>query len=370
MRTARRGTGFWVAAAIAFSSAGPLGAAVAIQRPPDGKAAPGGAPAVADRIYWARQPEKPDAVEVVEETATHVVFKRGGQVLREFHSLVLRVDYGDTPPAFREGMRSLSDGKPEEALAKFQAAAGSKRTRKAWLEPYTAFYAARCQHLLSRSAKAGAAAEATQGYRAYLDKFQNHKFRDEAIVRLAELHLEEHDAKSAQGILQKYQSTLHGKWIPEGRFLAARIAKEAENNLIRAQAQFDALSHDRDNPELAARARFEAGICMILNKKAEDAKAHFEKWIAETPKGQDPPPISKNGLGEALFALGQPKAALIQFVEVAVTGFADRSEQARALFRAGECWEKLEKRDEAKKRFGHCAENFADTEWGLRSKTK
>ncbi|MEK7269883.1 MAG: tetratricopeptide repeat protein [Planctomycetota bacterium] len=360
--------GAWAVLAVA-----PLAPAAAVA--PTGRAAPVAPPRAApkDQIFLREAPEKPLEVEVLKETATVVEFKLGPNVQRRYNNEVLRVVFGDTPPAWREALRLLDDGKSEEALAKIEAAAGSK-VRASWFEPHSLYAKALAQHALARGGKAGAAEQAEAAYLSYRQKFKDHKFYDESAVRLAELYVEQKKADKAEALVDpSARAKLRGKWPGEASFVMANVFR-LKGNRLRALADFEQLlknTNKKENPELVERTRFEIGISLIENGKAAEAVKHFQSCLAETPKGPQKPPIwAQVGLGEAFLASGQSKAALLAFVEVSVLGFENRSAQARAWYRAGECWEKLGKPDEAKKRFAHCAANYPDTEWGRLSKAK
>ena len=193
-----------------------------------------------DRI-WPRGAKNPIVATIVEETIDGIKTAGGAG----FSPVAIeKIEYGDAPAAFREGVTHYESGRYEDAVKYFESAMRLPNVRKFWLRPACLYYMGLC-YLESRSDLAKA-------------------------------------EKTLTDLLAEYPKT---RWLPDA-LLALGRAYLAAKNYQKAYAQFDKLAKlatARSWERWALRAYLWEGRCLLEEKNYDKALATLRKVTTADP---------------------------------------------------------------------------------------
>ena len=275
-------------------------------------------------------------------------------------NLVVRVVYGDVPPAYREGLLYFDRGDFENAAAKYQLAAEDASAR----EVVQADARLRGAQALMRVGAADLTAfgrAAAEAATFLADHPTNRQVPKARSLQARATHLSG-DAAGAAGLYRLILREAETDTLAPGytwfdslqaglraadAFLEAAdtaAAREAyaavESGLNRALGALDPDSPERVRlAALQAEARLGEGMVLLAGGNASQALTFFRGQLASA--GTDSAPAlrfgARLGLGEALLATGEVREAQIELATVSAIDHTDRDRAARALVGLAKC---------------------------------
>jgi len=342
-----------------------------------------------DHVLWrnARGQVSTIVGTVKENTLTNVVVDTGsGQ--RKLGALdVERIDFGDVPEPYTEGLAYQERNDFENAAAKLSLAAGSSEAR-AVVRARARLLAAQAQ--LRRGADDPAAfGLALHECEQFLSEFPDNRDVPQARLLLgraqrlsgdaaaaaqtyAELYREAGGAQPATGYpprigfqagLAATEAYLALKDVTQARTIAsgldasigAALAALAENDPLRAEL-------DR----LQSEARLCEGYSLLAAGSTSQAKTFFQGQIQGSESNAARRFGAKLGLGEALLAEGNARAAQIEFAQVSAIDHTSEDRVARALVGLAQTAIQLGAKDDARLWLDTVRTEHADTPAALK----
>ncbi len=346
----------------------------------------------ADKIYRKGQ-KQPLQVTVVSEDYAVVKYKPQdvNQTVEIKAESVDRIEYEDTPEAFRTGQTALKSGDHLNAVNSFKLALRS-RTRNNWLEVYGNFYLGMA-HYQWGAKDPLQYAEAAKAFDATIKAEPKSRFAAEALKRWGLALSLSKDPKGAAAVFDRLVVDARDKklgisWEAEALILKAdafaqnNLAAEATDAYREAGNFAQANAEAQKNPSIKAllqsirgRAQMSQGEALLRSKKHADAQRFFEQ-VARDP-GATPESVAGalSGLGEVMLAQSKVNEAIEQFSTVKVRFHRVRSEAARATFFLGESYLLAEPADANHRRrameyFREVVERYSDTLWAEQARAK
>ncbi len=276
------------------------------------------------------------------------------------------VNFGDEPPALRQGRARAVAGKFAEALQelrKVDAASISRPVVKLDLQ----FYLALCQGREALRSGAGKA-EATEAMLAFVRSgaSSNHFFQ--AAEVLGDLAVAQGDYENAV----KYYGGISSKspWA-ENRMralLAEADARVKQGSFADAQKRYEnilALKADaQEEKRLKLLADVGRGRCLAETATPEQGINVIEKVIADNDS-VDTELFGRayNALGDCLQLANKPKDALMAYLHVDVLFYGDAETHAEALYHLSKLWQIAKNQDRAAVAGNLLKQRYAGSVW-------
>lgn len=339
-----------------------------------------------DQVFrmWRGEVAKVTGI-VTENTLETVRLDREGRESTYDGGEVLRIVWGEVPPAFTDGRTYASRKDHENAVARFRVAATGGSARDV-VQAAARLEAARA--LMAWGAEdPNRFAEAVEEVERFLADHPNNREVPEARRLKARA---QHLAGDAAGAATTYQALYEeGASDPpaagydrllclEAGLSAARAhlaAGEADSALDLFQALEDsfrqAALEGEEGTERHARlqaGRGEAAVgegwCLLVRGEVDQAARYFESRVDRAELGLAGRSSARLGLGEALLAQGEPRRAQIQFAQVSALDHTSRDRVARAqvgLASAAQRLASAESRAKARRWLENVVGRYGDT---------
>lgn len=310
----------------------------------------------------------PVAARVERNDLDKVVVTVGGKEVNYDGSLVVRINFGDAPQSFRDGLSYLDRGLYSDAVAQLRSAAGDGSARavvKAVAQLETA------EALLRWGATEPARfVEAVTEAQAFLSANPGHRETPRARALLGRAQWLAGKPAEAGATLKALWAELKGSEATAGYEVAdclragvhaARALADAKDTLgareiytsLESQAGPLAAGAAADDPlksvyqNIADEASLGAGFVDLAGGQAKQALTFFQNKVNSLNAGSSHAMRfgARLGLGEALFAEGRLRDAWLQLARAAALDPQDADRAARALVKLAECYSKLEDGD-------------------------
>lgn len=341
-----------------------------------------------DHVLWrnARGQVNSLAGIVSENSLTAVVVEANNSPRKLDPLSVQRIEFGEVPQAYADALTYFERGDFENAAAKFTLAAGASDARP--LVRARARLAAAEAWLRRGTVDRGAIETARKECELFLNEFPTHRDVPRARLLLGRLQrLAGESAKAAETLDSLYREGSGGApgYAPEIAFQAGLAAGEAYLAIPDAAKSRElylgldgaigtALARLGDADPLRAEfaaiqseARLGEGFCLLASGSVIQAKTFFQGQIA----GADGNPAksfgARLGLGEALLAEGNARAAQLEFARVSAIDHTSKDRSARALVGLAESAVKLQAKGDAKIWLDAVTDQFPDTPAVLRA---
>ena len=276
------------------------------------------------------------------------------------------VNFGDEPPALRQGRARAVAGKFAEALQelkKVDATSISRPLVKLDLQ----FYLALCQGREALRSGAGKA-EATEAMLAFVrsNASSNHFFQ--AADVLGDLAVAQGDYENAV----KYYGGISSKnpWAEDRTraLLAEADTRVKQGSFAEAQKRYqNILTQKADAPEekrLLLLAEVGRGRCLAETTTAEQGINVIEQVIADNDAA-DTELFGRayNALGDCLQLSNKPKDALMAYLHVDVLFYGDAETHAEALYHLSKLWQVAKNQDRAAVAANLLKQRYAGSVW-------
>lgn len=349
--------------------------------------------AVPDQVYAQRRDEVVVLQgEVTQDALEGLVLSSGGKDTKVPASEVVRVVWGEVPPAFRDGQVFFDRGEYDDAVAKLRVAAGDASARP--LVQAAARLQAAEALLRWGGSEPARFAEAGDEARKFLDAHGQNRGAPRARMleararwlagdpaRAAELYRAVYAELSAGAPPAGYRvETVLRAGVEAGDALLAAGSHDAAKTLYaeveRAIAdqitRLDGNAGPRAELQgLQAQALLGEGHCLLAGGDARAAETFFQGKLSGSPASADLRFGGELGLAEALFAQQRWRDAQLAFARVSALDFADRDRVARSQVRLAECALKLgdsEARTRARGWLTTVVAEHGDTPWAAQAR--
>ncbi len=306
-------------------------------------------------IILKKSTNKPMKVDKVTlETYEEVRYKKGsGSEQKLTADKVYKVEYGDTPDAYIQGMNLLRNYDYENAVSSFRLAMEDGRVRD-WIKTYALYHIGKAYQAWGNStpSKYG---DAIKAYKDLLTANPKTRFYADVLMNLAICYSQSGDIQNAVTTLDRlakeaYEKKLGIIWEANAKHQKANIELEggllddaerdfrSSENFCREQA-----GKCEDPPvksyleKLASLAKLSQGTILIKRKKYSQAKNFFNEIVNNSASIPEAIASAQNGLGECLLTEKKLKEAQIQFVTTKVVYGGIVEEAARATYFLGVC---------------------------------
>lgn len=251
---------------------------------------------------------------------------------------VVRVEYGDAPPAYRQAELELRQGRLEQAVEQLQRALAEEDAKPFWVMQYANY------HLGESLRRIGQADEtmleaARRAYREVLVEAPLGRKVPHSIRGLGLTYLDAGEPRRAESEFAKLagEERYGGAWNLRGKLLLAR-AKGAQGNYEAGLALCDEAAEAAQQAGLEAIAaeavRARAAVLLAAGQLEPAYEAFMQ--IARTADEGDHETLAAayNGIGDALLGQGNAREALLAYLRVRVLYFQATDEVPRALYGA------------------------------------
>jgi TolA-binding protein len=324
-----------------------------------------------DSVLWhnARGAANTIVGKVSEDSLTQVTIDTGTSQRKIDPLSVRRIDFGDVPQPFADGLLYLERGDLQNAAAKFTLAAGDAAARPV-VRARARLKAAETWLQLGAT-DTGAFATAKKECEQFLAEFGTSRDVPHARFLLGRLQRLSGDAAAAaETLAQLYRegagATPTAGYPPLISFQAGLAAAEAylaNKDAAKARELYLALdgalgSAQASLPEadplrlryaaVQSEARLGEGFCLLASGSLSQARTFFQSQLT----GSESQPArrfgARLGLGEVLLAEGNARAAQLEFAQVSAIDHTDPDRLARALVGLAESALKLGAKNDAK----------------------
>jgi tetratricopeptide (TPR) repeat protein len=276
------------------------------------------------------------------------------------------INFGDEPPALRQGRARAVAGKYDlamEDLKKVDVASISRPVVKLDLQ----FYLALCQGRQALNSGAGKT-QATEAMLAFVRTAASSNHFFEAADLLGDLAVSQGDYENAV----KYYGGISSKapW-PVGRMLAQLAEADArvkQRLFAEAQKRYESiLTQKADTPEverLKRLAEVGRGRCLAETATVDEGIAVLEQLIAKND-ASDTELFGRayNALGDCLQLLNKPKDALMAYLHVDILFYGDSDTHAEALYHLSKLWQVAKNQDRAAVAGNLLKQRYAGSVW-------
>ncbi len=267
--------------------------------------------------------------QVTAETPTDVKIKPAvGADQAVPNDQIASITYDGGPASFSLAETRENGGQLSEAADLYKKAA-AEASAKPFIVQAARFGRAR---ILTESAFADPkkAKEATDELETFVQAYPNSRHLGPALESLIRLHLQKGDAKAAQSALDTFKTKLPGSAdrvnVLDARILA-RTGKYDE-----AIKKLDAIIASAKDSPRGREAKLEKAECLVGQKKYDDALSNVQEVIKDSPpEAADIQALAHNTLGDCYYAAGNPKDALIAYLQTDILYDKDKEQHPRAL---------------------------------------
>ncbi len=288
---------------------------------------------------------------VQKDTYREVVVSGAGGTQTLKADNVLRIEYGDAPPAFRGALVALEGDKWSDALNSLRSAEelfnSKERTitkpRAAWFLPYLAYYRGLCLLQLGRSA------DAILQFDKIRKEYKESRFLPESYELTLQAYRERGDVEA----MNKFEKEIDDAPSEIRNELKARAKRQRaellydKNKYAEARVLFEEIARSSD-PEIATEGMIGVIRCLAGTKDAGALEAYCKK-VLQTARQPAILLIASNALGDAAFEKKEYAGARDHFVNSVVrfnpgrTASGIEREHERALYQLARCYEAMMK---------------------------
>ncbi|GEM_PF-3583030 len=318
---------------------------------------------------------------VTEENYAHVKYINAGRTEQVKASDVEDVTYASAPQTFQNARGLMNSKKYEEAIESFKKAADASSAD--WIKPYTLYYRAHCHRKLGLR-EPSHYEEAAELYGTLLKEFPHTRFlapalyyRGQALTQAEQY--QEADKTFTRLTTEVSDKALEERWAHLGLVAQAHV-KEAQGYYDEAFYKYESIYNTTrsTHPSVANKALLRKGLCLIKQKKFSQAKTYFQDLFrsasGEDIQAREIKAGAAIGLGHCFLNDDNVREARHWFLKAMVLYFSEEF-TPEAMYYAGLCYEKLEKREGgAKKRakiiFSDLLIRFPNSQWAAKAKEK
>lgn len=280
------------------------------------------------------------------------------------------IQYSDRGIDYRQAELFFTGGNYDRAVSAFKTIADTAAPG-AWQGVYASYYRAAALQRWADS-DPSKAPEAVQALNDFVRAHPNSRFIYEARLSLAEALMVQRKLDEVRRLANEVvQSKPNTAWATRGRMLLARV-KVQENDAKGALEDFDAVLAGLKDKDAAlwAEATTGKGLALLALDRLPEAEKLLSDLI-ETTQQSALRARAYNALGEAYFKAGLFPEARLKFLRVVVLYFkADPVEHAKALYYAGECFQKLGDQTRANQLFRELVTEYPGSPWAAKSPLK
>lgn len=276
------------------------------------------------------------------------------------------INFGDEPPALRQGRARAVAGKFDDALEELKKV-DPKKIARPIVKLDLQFYLALCQGKEALRSGAGKA-EATEAMLAFVRSAASSNHFFQAADVLGELAVSQGDYENAI----KYYRGISSKnpWV-EDRMqaqLSEADARVKQGSFADAQKLYETLLTQKvDTPEekrLKLLADVGRGRCLAETATADEGIQLIEQVIAQNDAA-DTELFGRayNALGDCLQRSNKPKDALMAYLHVDVLFYGDPETHAEALYHLSKLWQVAKNQDRAAVAGNLLKQRYAGSLW-------
>ncbi|MGI9443392.1 MAG: tetratricopeptide repeat protein [Rubripirellula sp.] len=276
------------------------------------------------------------------------------------------INFGDEPPALRQGRARAVAGKYDLALEDLKKVDASSITRPI-LKLDLQFYLALCQGRQALKTGAGKN-EATAAMLAFVRTAASSNHFFQAADLLGDLAVSQGDFENAV----KYYGGISSK-APWSEYrmraqLAEADARVKQGRFADAQKRYESiLTQKADTPEvkrLKLLAEVGRGKCLAETASVDEGITALEKLIAENDTA-DTELFGRayNALGDCLQRSNKPKDALMAYLHVDILFYGDSETHAEALYHLSKLWQVAKNQDRAAVAGNLLKQRYAGSVW-------
>jgi TolA-binding protein len=277
------------------------------------------------------------------------------------------IKHGDTPPKYMQADSNFRQFQLENAIKNFDEA--KKAQARPWLKHYCDYYIGRCYQLLAEGASGPEAVKsATQSINQFTALIRDNPkgfWIPSAMFYMGQCYYNLDDFKNALTVYQQVERANMGPmWTLKAQLWEGKIMAKDKTQ---ADAAVAALTKVAD----AAKEKYadiynDAEIALaeayISGQKYKEAEDLLKKLLESSDKDEVRAAVH-NTLGDSYWAQNKVKEARLEFLRTNVLYFKAKAEDARALFRAAECFEALKDKERADKLREELKQTYPDSIW-------
>jgi len=283
---------------------------------------------------------------------------------------VADIQYAGRPVDYLQAQLFVKSGSYARAVEAFRVIS-ARAPETSWLATYADYYRALALGRWAQSEPAKAPA-AVQALSAFVSRHADSRFIYQARLNLAEAHMVAGKLtevrRLAEAVVREKPKT---RWAFGGRLLLAGV-KLRQKDAVGAARDFEAVLaavKDRRSP-LRARATIGKGLALLAQDKLDQAERLLTDLIETTQDGATRA-RAYNALGDGHFKRGEYAEARLKYLRVVLLYFqADAVEHAKALYRAAECFRRLDEGKRADALFEELVRRYPGTPWAAKSPVK
>jgi len=304
--------------------------------------------------------EQYDKIEVEVEEGTGDAKKKTRKVFKPHE--VRSISYSARDSNLLSGQSMLKQRRYGDALKKFDAVLAAKKG--GWVGTYALFHRAEALGKMA-STDAKKQADAIKAYEAFLAKHAKSRFVPNVYAGMTEVYYSGKQYDKMAAALGKLDPKVFGPdWVVRKQLWDARLL-EGKGSYDAAQKQFAALAQEaekRKDKDLRNQAVLSQGVCLLRAKKCPEG----EKILFKLAKDVDDNELrarAYNALGDSLWERKEFNEAHFTFLRVAVLYLDTGEEHAKALYWSSKCFDKRGDTARAKEMRAELAKLHKDSPW-------
>ena len=289
---------------------------------------------------------------------------------------VARVEYGDAPKSFRDGLRAFEAGRFAEALDKFEKALPEKDVR--WLKQHANYLIGECRRRLGQNDKTHLP-KARDAYQRVIREDSKGRLAPPSVKGVGLCLMAEGDIGAAREEFEKLAGYDYGDvWALRGMLLQAgalsRQAKHKEALELCEKVAKDA--KDADDARVPNRkellqeaARTRAAVLFAQGEFDKGYQALMEVIRSAGERDDTIKAQAYNAIGDALLRADRKPEALLAYLRVRVLYFKKTGEELpRALCGAVCCFVKMRESNRAKELVTLLEKDYPSQVWTEKAK--
>lgn len=281
-------------------------------------------------------------------------------------SEVTRVEYGDTPPAWRRGDTHYRAGRFSAAADEFEKAMEAQGVRDSWRKPHGLFNLGRCYLEMGR-AEPDHLDKAISNFREVIEEHPKARTVPDSIHGLATAYVAKGQQEDAQNEFMKLESGEYGEeWQRRARMELASLMAERRDfdaALEFAQGALE-LAEESGQDENIFDARVAYYETLAKAGRGDEAYQSLQDMAAEFPEHA----VSRkariyNALGDALMSQDRVHEAVLAYLRVQVLYFEASEQLPRAMYSAALAFRTQQQGERARRLARELMEKFPENKW-------
>jgi tetratricopeptide (TPR) repeat protein len=204
--------------------------------------------------------------------------------------------------------------------------------------------------------------EAIAQLEAFLKAHAKTRHRGPALEDLARLYLQKGDADGASKAIDELETI---PWESDhATVMKTRVLAKKGKNDEAIQALDKIIAGAAKGSTRSIEAKLARAESLAASKKFKDAEAAVQEVIKDTPPEKaEIQALAHNTLGDCFRAAGQPKNALLAYLQTVLLYDKDKEQHPRALYQAAQLFRELKRDDRADEMMEELKQKYPQSPW-------